>query len=201
MSATAFGFRRLSRHSRKNRVLRAEVLESRTLTSVNNPLGCSIASAGALDRTAAAAVAAAQPVVLSDNADTAIQNGSSSYSNFGGYTYMAVGKDTMFGTECQSYLRFSLGSVGEKVNSAVLKLAPLSWTSNTAAVALRVRLVPDAGDNWAEGTNGYNYNATGPMTWANSPIGAGAAITVPASQWPSTGANFHRRDVAFEPVV
>jgi len=83
-STRSFAFRRLTSDARKNRVLRAEALESRTLMSVSNPLLCSIASADALDRTArAAAVAAAQPIVLSDNADTAIQNGSSSYSNFG----------------------------------------------------------------------------------------------------------------------
>ena len=182
-----FASRRSKNPARKNRLLRGEALESRTLMSVSNPLPCPAVSESALYGAIHAGVAVATPVALGDNADTAIQNGSSTYYNFGKNKYMAVGEDTTRGTEAQAYLRFDLGGAGATANSAVLNLSPLSWSSNSTAVALRVRLVPDAGDGWTEGTNGYNRRTTGPMTWANAPAGSGAEILVPASAWPSTG--------------
>ncbi len=147
----------------RTRNLGAEMLEPRTLMS-----------------------AAGLTQYLADNANAAVQNNGQSCANFGNSTYMAVSKDAT-GNECQSYARFDMSGVSGTVNSAVLELTALQWGSNSSTSQLCVQLLPDAGDNWVEGTGGANTQATGPITWNNRPLGQGTAITIPVSQWPSNG--------------
>jgi hypothetical protein len=148
----------------RTRNLRAEMLEPRTLMS-----------------------AAGLVQYLADNANAAVQNSSQSYVNFGNSTYMAVSKAATTGNECQSYARFDMSGISGTVNSAVLELTALQWTSNSSTAQLCVQLLPDAGDNWVEGNGGSNTQTTGPITWNNRPMGQAAAITIPVSQWPSNG--------------
>ena len=152
-------------HSRKpaagrTRNLVAELLEPRTLMS----------AAGLVQSLAA-------------NANAAVQNNGQKNANFGNAAYMAVSKDAG-GNECQSYARFSISGT---VSSAVLDLTALQWSSNSSTSQLCVQLLPDTGDNWAEGTGGTNTQASGPITWNNRPLGQGTAITIPVSQWPKNG--------------
>ena len=117
----------------RTRNLGAEMLEPRTLMS-----------------------AAGLTQYLADNANAAVQNNGQSSANFGNSTYMAVSKDAT-GNECQSYARFDMSGVSGTVNSAVLELTALQWGSNSSTSQLCVQLLPDAGDNWVEGTGGSQH--------------------------------------------
>jgi hypothetical protein len=123
---------------------------------------------------------------LAANANASVQNNSQSNANFGSSTYMAVSKDAS-GNGCQSYVRFDMSSVSGTINSAVLDLTALQWSSNSSTSQLCIWLLPDAGDNWVEGTGGSNAQATGPVTWNNRPGAAGTIIGVPVAVWPQNG--------------
>ena len=123
---------------------------------------------------------------LAANANAAVENNGQKSANFGNAAYMAVSKDAS-GNECQSYARFSTSGISGTLSSAVLDLTALQWSSNSSTSLLCVQLLPDAGDNWTEGSGGTNAQATGPITWNNRPLGQGTEITLPVSQWPKNG--------------
>jgi hypothetical protein len=147
----------------RTRTLGAELLEPRTLMS-----------------------AASLVQHLAANANASVQNYGQSNVNFGNGSYMAVCKDAT-GNECQSYLRFDLSGISGTITSAVLDLTALQWNSNSSTSQLCIWLLPDAGDNWVEGTGGTNTQATGSITWNNRPAAAGTIIGVPVSVWPQNG--------------
>ncbi|WP_169853159.1 DUF7594 domain-containing protein [Anaerohalosphaera lusitana] len=96
-------------------------------------------------------------------ADAYVRDGSSADTNYGSETFLRVKSDNT-GYNRQAYLRFDYSDVTtDNVQSATLKLTPVSVVSG---VTLRIRLVDDSLDGWQEDA----------ITWNNQPTSSGSDV-------------------------
>ena len=137
-------------------------------------------------QTPTAPVVAAGPTIsLSPTADASVY-GLAPYTNYGNTTDLLVQNDSnsWATNDAESYLRFNTSSVAGTISKATLTLTPLSLGSGDRKLVVGVQLLQAGEDtSWIEGTGGTNYALTGPMTWNNSPSGAGQVATVAGSQF------------------
>jgi hypothetical protein len=164
-----------SDHSRSGRRTRIESLEPRCVLS-----GSTVVH---LASHPTVGTAAGTSVVLSPTADAPVY-GPTPYTNYGNTTDLLVQNDSHSWTtdDAESYLRFNLAGVGA-VSKAVLQLTPLSLGRSVSSLVIGIEALA-AGDDtgWVEGSGGNNYSSSGPITWYNSPNGAGTLVSLAGSQ-------------------
>jgi hypothetical protein len=128
--------------------------------------------------------AAGPTTTLSPAADTSVY-AVTPFTNYGAATGLLVQNDSNFYTadDAEAYLRFNTSGVSGTITKAVLTLTPLALGRSAGNLTVGVQLL-QAGDDtsWVEGTGGTNYATSGPMTWYNSPWGAGQIAMAAGSQ-------------------
>jgi hypothetical protein len=175
-----------------SRTLRAEMLESRLVLSASSLIQQLQVLANAAGNSYQLAAPSPTPIVkastttvtLSPLADAAVAD-SKPYTNYGNTSDLLVQNNSSNFTrdDAESYLKFDLSGVSGSISKAVLTLTPLTTGRAAFAMTVGVQVLQTADDAWVEGTGGTNYASTGPITWYDSPYGAGKALMISGSNF------------------